>query len=351
MRILIVGSSVAANFEIAKHFLNDSNVTWDVSCSYQETLEKWSELSMVKKTYAASLKTKPEIMTEGHIFQVQAGTFYNKEWVKYELANAAQLMVLTSTPSQLGPRETLKFDRIFVAKTISPEKASQYFHQFILPKSGVTEKDFKQMVKNLDFSTNEYVDVTSGSPVRHPKSEIKSDISILPSDYLVSRPREDLLGRKTEDLVSRPREDLLKPKGDVLKPAKELIRIEEIKAEEKIREDDKVVTITAIRSENDPTNFKIRPNKVVIKENTSEIWIVLTPTVDSAETVNILEDMLSNQLLTSMFDKAFHEVLQSKISVYFQVFKHRQDLFVALLVSILQALRARGVISDGFLVI
>ena len=103
----------------------------------------------------------------------------------------------------------------------------------------------------------------------------------------------------------------------------------------------------------------IKPKSFKPPANTTDFWIHLVPSKEKnpLEIIEGLQNLLGNPIIRQMFHDAFHEKVGNdvgegnEITVYFSVFEKRQDLFTALIVNIMQALKTSKSVSRASLII
>lgn len=333
MRTLIVGSNRGINASLAVHKVGESNVHWEVISSYQASCSEWKTLPNVDKvTCYQDLKDNEPDETKGLVLEVVASSFFEKTWVKSRLSSEVNLVVITNAPvSYLDKSLFPTFHNVFITRTNSSEKQGQYHALFVNVKKHHFP-DFKKSVKSLtDF---QYLSVApdgtlekmgwTGMASSAPEPPVSSHPgNIVPKAVRVTNTSEE---QKHAPVVPQPN---IKPQ---------------------------VLSSRKAPPEPVPSDLK-RPKNVEVKENVSELWLNFSVkpsesgenTLDKA--VTAVETMLSTDMLISMFTCAYHEKHPDTNSgtFYFQVFERRQDLFVALVVNMLQSLRVNHVIQHGSL--
>jgi hypothetical protein len=356
MRILVTGSSSATKLGI--HLLRKTNLQWHVITSFQTSCRDWENSPNVHKVLQNSHLSDTDVIDPDQplVIEVIALSFFERSWVKEYLQTAKNLIVIVSSPIHFMDKTLLStFDRLLINKTLSPEKQSQYYTLFVDTKS-MTNTEFKKIIKALD--EKQYVEIKSGLvnviqwvdpcdkkiddlsvdkttniPLKGLVPAIKKepDLQVLPSDYCLSNSspvkkvgEEEKVGKSSVDTVS-----------------KEKIGVEGKTFESKVVKS-KSITGTPV------------------PDNVSELWITFTPTgenpqdltsLEMDECISSFEEMVSNDLIISMFSTTCKKRTKNNVEFYFHVYKQRQDLFVALMMNILQSLRAGNLITTGSVMI
>jgi len=333
MRTLILGSSREAATSLGCNCVALSTGEWEIITSYQSSCAEWSKVPNVKKvTTYQDLKEEESESKIGLVLEVVAATFFEKPWVKARLEKSDHLIFITSSPVTFVPKTLYSsFHQIFVVKTGVPDKQSQYHTLFVDAKKHPFPV-FKSTLKALE--NNHYLSISPDGT------------SITTGTWIAS---------KVEPVES-------KVTGTI-----EKVTAPTPKVEPKVTGTIPTVTGTlpkvtgTIPNSPMPTPLeKKKPDQIVLPENMMELWVCFTAQPRKSEpsmlstAITMFEEMLSNDLLLSMFNnQVSHHRDEEKqsVSIYFQVYKQRQDLFVALMMNVLQSLRMSHTISQGYIMI
>jgi len=316
MRILVTGSSFGA--KLGMHLVQKTNFSWSVITSFHNSVNDWMKCTNVLKVQLNSQLTEKDVFdaNEPLVIEVIALSFFEKTWVKEFIKSAKNLILIVSSPLHLLEKsffekstETGKFNRLLVTKTTSTDKQSQYYTSFVEPTS-MTLTEFKKILRALE--DQQYVEIQNGL------------VKII--QWGVDKP-------KVPNKDTKPQQQLEETK----EAPTELKVVEEKKDSERNNEPNKVLLEKSISS-------------TVVPMDMSEFWVMFSPDTsikDIEYCITAFEDMISNDLLTSMFSTTCKKKTKSHVEFYFHVHKQRQDLFVALMMNILQSLRSNNIISIG----
>jgi len=344
MRILIAGSNRAANTALATHCVSDAPGNWEVISSYQASCTEWEKLPNVTKvTSYHDLKDGEADDSQGLVLEVVAASFFEKSWVKTRLASATDLIMVTSSPVAYIDKAVLHtFHQVLLTKSTTPEKQAQYHTLFIDVKK-IPFVTFKKAVKALED---------------HHYLSVAADGSITTGSW-TEAPSQDHGLAATVSKTASKLESKTGSKPGLQVSASSYVSQVQAQAVDTAEKKTATPAVNEGKSPPDVVPRQNRPSNVEVADGVTELWICFTAqsrkkTKDMLDhAVTMFEDMLSNDLLISMFSTAFHEKHEEdqSVSVYFQVYKQRQDLFVALMMNILQSLRSSHVITNGSIVI
>lgn len=291
MRVLVVGSTSLPNTNVACHVIGSSpEYKWDVVSSFQTSIDQWSGCpNVVKVTAYKDMKDGECDPTRGLVIEVKAASFFEKPWVKQRIANAKDLVIVTSSPLGTLEKPVLdSFDKVCISKTSAPDKQMQYYTLFADPTKQ-TAAEFKKVIK--DLASDQFALLEKPDRVLQIKT-FTTAWSVPTAEKKISVPKG---GEHTD------------------KPADGL------------------------------------------NDGCVELWLCLTvsPGVQLDQAVTELQSMLGNDLIVSMFSKSMYRKHEDdhSVSVYMQVFQQRQDMFSALALNMLQALRASSIITKGSIVV
>jgi len=311
MRILLLGSSPSENNYFASRLLSKSKSSWTVVSSYEASRILWANVKSVTKiTEPKAVDEAPNTDNCGLVIEVVGSSFFEKNWVKEKLKNLENLLVLSTNPAVLD--KEWKFDKTFVCKTVSGEKQMQ-FHSLYIDEKTTALLEFKKVVRSL--AKNQYLDVVHGK-------------------YTVLELPEEPEEKKEKPIVSVDSTVTEKPKP---------------KTEEKVGQGSAPVSQNVLPK----YSIMTKPDNMVVEENATEVWLHFVPRDKQIEDcIGAFEEMLSNNLILSMFSQAYHERLaDGSVSVYFQVYLQRQDLFFAFVLNMLQTMKSNHLITHGGLVL
>jgi len=313
MRTLIVGPGIPANlargFSLLSH---EKPGTWEVVSSYKQSCDKWVTSHAVDRvTSFHDLKDYEPDESMGLVIEVVAQSFYEKPWVKAQIKSAKDLLILCASPVTFLDKETLaSFQKVYATKTVVSDKQTQYYSVFVNADT-MSFGDFKKMLRTLEV--DQCVEISEGGK----KVQVVTIPTAAPLEHVERKQR----------------------------PERE--------KQERANVEKKVAAVIDM-----PTGageHRDKPDKVELTDACSELWISLKPAADVtlADAVASLESMMRNDLIVSMFALTVYKTHpeDGTISVYVQVFLQRQDLFVALILNMLQSLRSSGVIDRGSIVV
>lgn len=307
MRTLVTGSIGTDAIRIASAVVTDSKEAgWTVISSFQSSLDQvWSTHAQVKVSHAAkdAKDVVPDPNTPFVLEVTSSSSLPGKPWFKARFTSAVSTVVVCPNPISCIDRECLAaFDTVMITKTPQLDRISQYYTLFVSPKKDFA--DFKRELKAI--SNGSYMTVSNKGNTLTTKA----------------------LAGTTPTPQSTP-----------APPAATLIKD---RTDEPTTKDEHVDGSTL---KDDPT--------------TTELWVCLTvnPKVTLTDAIGEFQTMLSNELIVSMLsankkDNAYKtDSKDHTVSVYVRVIQRRQDLFSAILVSMLQSLRAADIIVKGSLVV
>lgn len=342
MRILLLGSSPAENNHFASRLLSKSKTSWTVVSSYEVSRQSWANVKSVTKIIdTKNVDEAPNTENCGLVIEVIGASFFEKNWVKERMKHLENLVVLCTNPAVLD--KEWKFDKTFICKTVSGEKHIQYHTMFIDAKTTAL-LEFKKVVRSL--GKNQYLDVLNGKytilelPEDPEEKKEKPPVSIDSVNESCTRVRP------VNESCTRlgPMNESCQRLGPMNESCTRLRDTEERVVNEQKTESAKMLPKYSIM---------VKPNELVVAENVSEVWIHFVPKEKQLEDcILAFEEMLSNRLILNMFTQAYHDRLSDgSVSVYFQVHLHRQDLFFAFVLNMLQTMKANHLISHGGLVL
>jgi len=347
MRILLLGSSPTENNYFASRLLSKSKASWIVVSSYEASRLLWANVKSVTKiTEPKAVDEAPNTDNCGLVVEVMGTSFFEKNWVKEKIKNMENLLVLSTNPAVLD--KDCKFDKTFICKTVSGEKQIQY-HTLYIDAKTTALMEFKKVLRSL--GKNQYLDVVNG----------KYTVLELPEDPEEKKERPavsvDRIGnqspRSVDRIGNRQGSESLQDSrrgSDNIVSGSEIVRPKTVNnAEEKVGQASVPVSAALLPK----YSIMTKPEKIVVEENVSEVWLHFVPREKQIDDcIGAFEEMLSNNLILSMFTQAYHERLSDgSVSVYFQVYLQRQDLFFAFVLNMLQTMKTNHLITHGGLVL
>ena len=332
MRLLLLGSSPAENNHFASRLLSKSKTSWTVVSSYEVCRQSWANVKSVTKIIdTKNVDEAPNTDHCGLVIEVIGASFFEKNWVKERMKHLENLVVLSTNPAVLD--KEWKFDKTFICKTVSGEKHIQYHTMFIDAKTTAL-LEFKKVVRSL--GKNQYLDVLNGKYTVLELPEDPEEKKEKPPVSIDSINESSTMVRPTNESCQR------------LRPTNEsCTRLTD--TDERVTSEQKTESAKMLPK----YSIMVKPNELVVDENVSEVWIHFIPKEKQLEdSILAFEEMLSNRLILNMFTQAYHDRLSDgSVSVYFQVHLHRQDLFFAFVLNMLQTMKANHLISHGGLVL